>query len=106
MQWVFLATAIVTEVSATLSLRMAVNGAPRWYAPMLIGYVAAFGSLSLALNEGVGLGFAYGIWSAAGVAITAVASRLLFDERLSPVMGAGIFVIGAGVLCIELGASH
>ena len=50
------------------------------------------------------LGVAYGIWTAAGVALAAVASRILFHEPLSPLMGAGIAMIGTGVVLVELGS--
>lgn len=50
------------------------------------------------------LGVAYGIWGATGVALTAVGSLLLFGEPITALMGIGIIVIIAGVLCVELGA--
>lgn len=106
MQWLFLIGAIVFEVGATLSLRMASVGVKKFYIAVAIGYLAAFGLLTLALNEGLALGVAYGIWAAAGVALTAVASRILFKEPLTPVMGGGIALIAVGVLVVELGASH
>ena len=49
--------------------------AARWYALVVIGYVASFVLLSLALDEGMGIGVAYGIWTAVGVAFTAVLSK-------------------------------
>lgn len=106
MQWLFLAGAIVFEVGATLSLRMTSVGRTTFYVPVVIGYLAAFGLLTLALDAGLALGVAYGIWTAAGVALTAVASRILFEEPLTPVMLGGIALIAGGVLLVELGASH
>lgn len=106
MQWAFLAGAIVLEVAATLSLRMAAQGHKAFYVAVVLGYTTAFGFLTLALNEGMGLGVAYGIWAATGVALTAVASRILFKEPLTTVMAGGIALIAAGVLVVELGASH
>lgn len=96
--------AIVCEVTGTVSLRMASDGKRTWWAGVVLGYVLAFSLLSVALGAGMPLGVAYGIWIAAGVAITAVLSRLLFDEPLTWVMGAGIVLIGGGVLLIELGS--
>ena len=58
------------------------------------------------LAEGVPLGVAYGIWAAAGVAIMAVLSKILFKEPLTWLMGFGIILIVGGVLLIELGAAH
>ena len=101
-----LAGAVVCEVVATLCLRMAPTGRRIWYAPVAVGYLIAFVMLSITLNEGLGLGVAYGIWAAAGVALTAIASKYLFGEPFTKVMAGGIALIIAGVLMIELGAAH
>ncbi len=106
MTWVLLVGAIVSEVTATVALRAASDGRRAWYAVVGAGYLAAIGLLSLTLDAGLDLGVAYGIWAAAGVALTALASRWLFGERLTPVMLAGIGLIVAGVLMIELGAAR
>lgn len=106
MEWAYLAGAILLEVAATLSLRAAATGRNAWYVIVLGGYVTAFALLSLALAEGMGLGVAYGTWAAAGVALTAVASRLLFKEPLTLLMSGGIALIVGGVLLIELGGAH
>lgn len=52
------------------------------------------------------LGAAYGIWAAAGVALTAILSKILFDEPCTACMRLGIVLIVCGVLLIELGAPH
>lgn len=101
--WAYLVVAILCELAATLSLRNAVT-APRWYAAVVPGYLVAFVFLSLALAEGMALGVAYGVWTAAGVALAALFSRLLFKEPLTPLMGAGIVLIAGGVLLVELGS--
>jgi small multidrug resistance pump len=106
MAWVFLAVAIVTEVSAALSLKAALEGRKRWYVVVVAGYLTAFTALSLVLNLGMGIGMAYGIWAASGVALTAIASKYLFEEPFTKVMAAGIVMIAAGVLLVELGAGH
>ena len=66
----------------------------------------AFVFLTGALRTGVPLGVAYGVWTAAGVALTAIFSRLIHQEPMTPLMIAGIGMIGAGVLLIELGAGQ
>ncbi|MFJ8719587.1 DMT family transporter [Streptomyces violaceus] len=107
MTWIFLIGAILTEVAATLCLRMASqDGGKKWFLGVAAGYLAAFVCLTLALDGGLALGVAYGIWAASGVALTAIASRILFHEPLTKIMGAGIGLIVIGVLCIELGAAH
>ena len=77
MQWLFLAGAVLSEVAATLCLRVAAAGRRGFYAAVAVGYVLAFVFLTLALRVGIGLGVAYGIWAAAGVALTAIASHVL-----------------------------
>ncbi|HLT84035.1 MAG TPA: SMR family transporter [Phototrophicaceae bacterium] len=104
MAWLFLAGSILAEVTATLSLRASVEGRRAWLGVVVVGYLAAFTLLSLTLQHGIGIGVAYGIWTAVGVALTAVASRVIFDEPLTRLMVAGIVLIAAGVLLVELGA--
>lgn len=106
MQWVFLAAAILSELAGTLALRMASTGHRAWYSGVVVGYVGAFAGLSLALDRGLHLGVGYGIWTASGVALAAVASHLLFKEPLTKVMLGGIALIAVGVLLVELGAGH
>jgi small multidrug resistance pump len=103
--WLLLAAAIVSEVTATLSLKRALDH-PGLYTVVVAGYVAAFVLLSLTLRQGLGIGVAYGIWAACGVALTAAASRMFFHEPLTAVMVAGLLLIIAGVLLVELGATH
>ena len=102
-QWIFLVGAIVSEVAATLSLKAGMEN-PLFYIIVAVGYAAAFIFLTKALKMGMALGVAYGIWDASGVALTAVLSNLIFKEPLTAIMVAGIIVIIAGVLMIELGS--
>lgn len=102
-KWLLLITAILTEVSATLSLRAALDH-PAWYVVVVGGYLAAFTALSFVLREGMGLGVAYGIWGATGVVLTAVFATFLFGDPLTATMGVGIALVIGGVLCVELGS--
>ncbi|GAA3168330.1 MULTISPECIES: DMT family transporter [Streptomyces] len=107
MNWIFLACGILSGLSGTLSLRMASQGGTKkWYTAVCTGYVLAFTFLTLALQNGMPLGAAYGIWAASGIALAALAARILFREPLTKIMGMGIGLIVAGVMCIELGAAH
>ncbi|MBY0175419.1 DMT family transporter [Curtobacterium herbarum] len=103
MGWVLLAIAIVSEVAATISLKLATDGKKRYYVPVVAGYVVAFSLLAVALTLGLPIGVAYGIWAATGVALTAVLGRVLFREPLTRLMLGGIGLIIAGVLLVELG---
>jgi small multidrug resistance pump len=106
--YLVLGAAIMLEVLATLCLRASDGFRKRiWMAPVVIGYLASFYLLWLTLSLGMPVGIAYGVWTACGVALVAVLARILFGERLTPMMGAGIALIVAGVLTIELvGLSH
>lgn len=108
MIWVSLITAILAETAATLAMRMGSQpgGSRKWFIGVVTGYLSAFTMLTLTLNGGMGIGVAYGIWAASGVALTAIASRILFREPLTKVMTLGIALIIGGVLLIELGAHH
>lgn len=104
--WTFLAGAIVFEVAGTLCLRAASTGRKVWYFPVAIGYLASMACLTGGLDRGLGLGVAYGVWTACGVALTAIASKVIFKEALNWISSAGILLIAAGVLLVELGAQH
>ena len=107
MSGIYLLAAIASEVTGTLSLQLASDGRGlRWYGVVITGYLAAFAMLTATLKAGMPLGVAYGIWSAGGVAVTAIASRLLFGEPLTRTMVAGIALIMAGVLLVEIGSAH
>ncbi|WP_027464811.1 DMT family transporter [Curtobacterium sp. UNCCL17] len=103
MGWVLLAIAIVTEVGATISLKLATDGKRVWYGAVVAGYLIAFSLLAVALTLGLPIGVAYGIWAATGVALTAILGRVLFREPLTALMLGGIALIIVGVLLVELG---
>ncbi|TFC86815.1 QacE family quaternary ammonium compound efflux SMR transporter [Cryobacterium sinapicolor] len=105
MAYLLLVGAILFEVSGTISLRLAIDNR-RWYTAVAIGYLVSFSMLGLALAQGMPVGIAYGIWAAAGVALTAILSRFLFKDPLTRLMSLGIIFIIGGVLLIELGAPH
>ena len=105
MSLLFLAGAILLEVSGTLGLRASDGFRKKaWILPLSVAYVVSFLFLTLALSHGMAVGVAYGIWAAVGVALTAVAARFLFGDPLTRTMGLGIVLIAGGVLLIELGA--
>jgi len=107
MSGVYLVAAIASETTGTLSLKLASDGRGlRWYGVVMAGYLAAFAMLTLTLKAGMPLGVAYGVWSAGGVAVTAIASRLFFGEPLTRTMVAGVALIMAGVLLVEIGSAH
>jgi small multidrug resistance pump len=106
--WWVLTAAIFIEVVATLSLRASDGFRKKaWLAPVIAGYAASFYLLWLSLSLGMPVGIAYGVWTACGVALVAILARFLFSEPLTLMMAAGIALIVAGVLTIEMaGAVH
>jgi small multidrug resistance pump len=101
--WLALAGAILVEVIATLSLRASDGFRKKaWIVPVASGYLMSFYLLWLSLSLGMPVGIAYGIWTACGVALVAVLARFLFAEPLTWIMAAGIVLIVAGVLTIEM----
>lgn len=104
-RWVYLSGSIVFEVTATLSLRGALDY-PALFLVVVAGYTAAFGLLVWTMRAGMPLGVAYGLWGATGVALTAVLSWLVFGEALTPLMWLGMTLVIAGVLCVELGSQR
>lgn len=103
MAWLLLAVAIVSEVGATISLKLATDGKKVFFVPVVLGYLVAFSLLAVALTLGLPIGVAYGIWAATGVALTAILGRVLFREPLTALMLGGIALIIAGVFLVELG---
>ena len=101
--WLLLAGAIVTEVTASLALQAAQHSAV-WYVLVATGYIVAFSLLGLLLRRGMPLGVAYGIWGAMGVALTAVFAALIFGQPLTFVMIIGLILIIGGVLTVEIGS--
>lgn len=97
--------AILAEVTGTLALRGAVDH-PAWAPAVVIPYITAFILIGLTLREGMPIGAVYGIWGAAGVALVAALSIVIFNETLSPTALLGISFIIVGVVFIETGAPH
>lgn len=105
MKWIYLGAAILSEVTAALSMQAAVDQ-PGWYALVVAGYLASFALLIRVLRSGMAIGVAYGIWGASGVALTAVMAAVLFGQALTTVMLGGIALIAAGVLLVEIGSQR
>ena len=103
MAWLMLAGAIVTEVTATLSLRGLTGGASGgrlWLlAVVVVGYVVSFALMGYALKS-LNVGLVYAIWSGGGTAGVALVAAWLFGERLNVVAVGGMLLIVAGVVVL------
>jgi len=102
MGYVYLAIAIVAEVVGTSALKSAA-GFTRLVPSLVVvaGYGTAFFFLSLVLRT-IPIGVAYAIWSGAGVALIALIGWLLYRQSLDAGALAGIALIVAGVVVIQL----
>ena len=103
MTWLYLACAILCEVAATLSLKGSAT-VPALYVVVVLGYFVSFVFLTAVLKRGLGIGVAYGIWSATGVALVACLSAVFFGEAFTAAMSIGLVCIIAGVLLVETGS--
>jgi small multidrug resistance pump len=106
--YLFLAFAIVCEVIATTFLRVASGDNAKWWAYIIVGvgYILSFVMLSLTLRSGIPLGITYAVWAAVGIVLVAVISWLAFGEMLSWQQLAGIGLVIAGVVLLELNGNH
>lgn len=68
---------------------------------MVGGYGAAFWLLSLTLRS-IPVGMAYAIWSGLGTVLIALAGWWLYGQRLDAAAVAGMALIVAGVLVMNL----
>jgi small multidrug resistance pump len=100
--YAYLAVAILAEVIATTALRAAQGFTV--LVPSLIsiaGYVVAFYFLSLTLKT-MPVGVAYAIWSGVGIVIVSLAGWLIYKQVLDLPAMAGMGLIMAGVIVINL----
>ncbi|WP_407280735.1 multidrug efflux SMR transporter [Aromatoleum evansii] len=102
MEWLYLSISILAEVAATTALK-ASNSFTRLLPSLVVvtGYGISFYFLSLAIQR-IPLGVAYAIWSAVGVVLISAAGALLFAQRLSAPAVAGMTLIVAGVVVINV----
>ena len=100
--WGYLSLAILAEVIATSALKVS-SGFSQLVPSIVViaGYGIAFYCLSLALRS-VPLGVAYAIWSGAGTALIALIGVVLYKQKLDLAAIAGIALIVAGVLVLNL----
>jgi len=106
MVWVLLGGAIVSEVIATISLRLS-EGMTKWPpgVVVVVGYGLSFVLLAQVLKLGLSVGVAYGIWSAVGVSLVALIGVTFLGESLSWVQIGGLVLVIAGVVALQSGAA-
>lgn len=106
MHALFLAIAILAEVTATIALKYT-DGFTR-VAPsalVVVGYGLSFWMLALVLRE-LPIGLAYAIWAAVGTALVAAIGIVAFEEPAGTLKLASLALIVAGVVGLNLAGSH
>ena len=99
-KWIFLGLAIISEVIATTSLK-STEGFTKLVPSIIvvIGYTAAFYFVSLTLDT-LPVGIVYAIWSGVGIALVAIISVIVLDQKLDAgaVVGMGLIIAGVVVM--------
>ncbi|MFB4425344.1 multidrug efflux SMR transporter [Streptomyces sp. QL37] len=101
-----LAAAIAAEVAGTTAMKYSEGFTRLW--PSLItvvGYVLAFALLAQTLKT-LSIGTAYAIWAGTGTAAVAAIGILWMGESASLVKLAGIALVVAGVVVLNVGGAH
>lgn len=106
MSWLLLISAIITEVLATTSMKMSEGFTRLWPSiGMAVGYTIALGLLALTLRT-MEVSTAYALWSGLGTALVAVIGVLVFGETMDWAKLAGLALIIAGVMLLNLAGAH
>ena len=100
---ILLLAAITAEVIGTTALKLS-DGFSRLLPSIIVfvGYGASFYFLAVGLKQGLELGLTYAIWSGLGTAGIVLISVLFFQEKLNLGTVAGIVLIIAGVVLVNL----
>lgn len=106
MAYVFLLGAIAAEVAAT-SLMKSTEGFTRLWPTVMVlaGYAISFVLLAQAV-KGVQVSVAYALWSALGTAAIVAIGAAFLGEPITLVKVAGISLIIAGVVTLNVGGAH
>ncbi|WP_409237547.1 DMT family transporter [Streptomyces sp. PA5.6] len=106
MGYALLAAAIAAEVAGTTAMKYS-EGFSR-LVPSLItvaGYLLAFTLLAQTLKT-LSVGTAYAIWAGIGTAAVAAIGMVFLGESANMVKIAGIALVIAGVVVLNLGGAH
>ncbi|ALV36441.1 multidrug efflux SMR transporter [Streptomyces sp. CdTB01] len=106
MGYLLLGAAIAAEVGATTAMKFS-EGFSRLVPSLVtvVGYVVSFVLLAQTLKT-VSVGTAYAIWSGIGTAAIAVIGLLFFGEGMTAAKVAGMALIIAGVVVLNVGGAH
>jgi small multidrug resistance pump len=107
MHWVYLAVAILFEISGTTCMKLSQGFGRPWAAAlMVLFYVISFSSLTLALKT-MDLSIAYAIWAGVGTAVIAAIGIIWFKEPLTTLKLVSLTLVIVGIVGLNLaGGGH
>ncbi|MFG1868379.1 DMT family transporter [Micromonospora arborensis] len=106
MAYVLLGIAIAAEVLATSLLKSTAGFTRLWPTTVCVGgYLLAFVLLAQAVKE-IPVGVAYALWSGLGTATIVAIGAVFLDEPVGLAKLAGIALIIAGVVIVNLTGEH
>jgi small multidrug resistance pump len=107
LSYLFLFCAIFAEVIAT-SLLKSTEGFTRLWPTVvcLVGYAVSFAMLALSISRGMQTDVAYALWSAIGTALIVLIAVVFLGSSVSATKIAGVGLIIAGVVTLNLTGAH
>jgi small multidrug resistance pump len=105
MGWLLLTAAILTEVTATLSLRAAGEGSRPALVAVVVGYLLSIALLAIVVKH-LEVSVAYAVWAGAGTALVALFGVALLGEPATALKLGSIALIIAGVVGLNLTGAH
>jgi len=109
MAYLYLAVAIIAEVTATSALK-ATEEFTKLYPSLIviIGYGVAFYFMTLVLRT-IPVGITYAVWSGLGVVLVAIVGAVLYKQipDIAAIIGMGLIITGVLVIHVfSKSASH
>ena len=105
MHWIYLAFAIIFEVSATLSIKQATLGNTYiWSTIIIVLYIISFSFVYFATKT-IEIGTVYAIWAGMGTALIVILGWLIFKEDMNWYKIIGTLSIIFGVVLLKLQAT-
>jgi small multidrug resistance pump len=104
--WLLLMLAILGEIVATSCLK-ATDGLTRWLP--IVGVVSGYGLAFVLLARTMKVlpvGIIYAVWSGVGTIAIALIGLIIFRESLPPIAWAGIALVIAGCVMLNLAAPN
>lgn len=100
--WLFLLAAIISEVTATSSLKASAGFTKALPSVVVVvGYALSFYFLSLVLKA-IPIGIAYAVWAGLGIVLLALVGWLVFGQTLDAPALAGMGLILSGVIIMNV----